>query len=144
MIAQMMTPTCWIAASVSKPCCLSPLPLWPDHTSSNNGNLLQVFFLLLALQEKQAIDESGVMHRLTGTDSMQPAVTMCRQDRISTLAARRHIYLALTLSHNSTALKLPRLRGANGTTPNHYQHRYTVYLLHCLTGPHFTGQCFVI
>lgn len=93
---------------------------WPHHTSSNNRNLLQVSFVLLAWRDKQAIDESGVMHRLTGTDSMQPTVNMCRQDRISTLAARRRIYLPLTLTHNSTELQLPRLRGADNTCKRHH------------------------
>lgn len=107
-------------AAVSKPRCLSPLPPWPHHTSSNNGNLLQVFFSLLTRRDKQAIDESGVMHRLTGTDSTRPTVNMCRQDRISALAARRCIYLPLTQTHNSTELQLPRLRSADNTCKRHH------------------------
>lgn len=95
-------------------------PPRPHYTSSNNRNLLQVFFVLLAWRDKQAIDESEVMHRLTGTDSMQPTVNMCSQDRISALAMRRHIYLPLTQTHNSTELQLPRLRGADNTCKPHH------------------------
>lgn len=106
-------------------CCIKAMmslssPPWPHYTSSNNGNLLQVFFVLLAWRDKQAIDESGIMHRLTGTDSMQPTVNMCSQDRISTLAVRRHIYLPLIPTHNSTELQLPRLRGADNTCKPHH------------------------
>ncbi len=107
-------------------------PLWPYHTSSNNGNLRQVFFSLLSWRDKQAIDESGVMHRLTGKDSTQPTVNMCRQDRISALAVRRCIYLPLTQTHNSTELQLPRLRGADNTCKRHHSQplpAHTVYSL---------------
>lgn len=60
------------------------------------------------------------MHRLTGTDSTQPTVNMCRQDRISALAAGRCIYLPLSQTHNSTELQLPRLRGADNTCKRHH------------------------
>lgn len=94
-------------------------------------------------QDKQAIDESGVMHGLTGTDSARPTVNMCRQDRISTLAARRHIYLALARTPNSTEPQLPRLRGADNTCKRlhsqHYQHWDPVYTSHRLTEHDFAG-----
>lgn len=124
-------------------CLLSPP--WPPHTSSNNGNLLQVFFFffLLTWRDKQP-DESGVMHGLTGTDSTQPTVNICRQDRISALAARRCIYLPL--ARLVTALSLNyhvwevQIIHANGTTPNHYQHKYTVCFPPCLSELHFIEQ----
>lgn len=78
------------------------------------------FLFLLAWWDKQAIDESGVMHRLTGTDSTQPTVNMCRQDRISASAVRRCIYLPLTQTHNSTEPQLPRLRGGDNTCKRHH------------------------
>lgn len=99
---------------------VSARPAWPHQASSNNGNLLQIFFVLRTWQDKQAIDESGVMHRLTGTDSARPMVNMCRQDQISTLAARRRIYLALARTPNSTEVQLPRLRSADNTCKRHH------------------------
>lgn len=94
-------------------------------------------------RDKQAIDESGVMHGLTGTDSARPMVNMCRRDRISTLAARRRIYLALAWTPNSTELQLPRLRGADNTCKRlhsqHYQHWDPVYASHRLTEHDFAG-----
>lgn len=95
-------------------------PAWRHQALSNNQNLLQIFFVSHTWQDKQAIDESGVMHGLTGTDSTQPTVNMCRQDQISTLAARRRIYLALSRTPNSTELQLPRLRGADNTCKRHH------------------------
>lgn len=96
----------------------------PPHSSSNNGNLLRLFFLFLFLlltrRDKQAIDESGVMHRLTGTDGTRPTVNTCRQDQISALAARRCIYLPLSQTHNTTEPQLPRLRGADNTCARHH------------------------
>lgn len=60
------------------------------------------------------------MRGLTGTDSVRPTVNMCRQDQISTLAARRRFYLALGGAPNSTELQLPRLRGADNTCKRHH------------------------
>lgn len=97
------------------------------HTS-NNGNLLQFFFFLLSWRDKQAIDESGVMHRLTGTDSMQPTVNMCRQDRITALAVKRCIYFPLTQTHNSTEPQLPRLRGVDNTCKRHHSQPLLPYI----------------
>lgn len=127
--------TVWRVAVVSKPCCLSPLLPQPHHTSSNNGNLLQIFFVLLTWQDKQAIDESDVMHRLTGTDNTQPTVNMCRQDQISTLAVRRHIYLVLTLTHNSTEFQLPRLRGGDNTCKRHHSQPLPAHIFSLLFTP---------
>lgn len=99
-------------------CLLSPHGLITLHLIM--GIYCRSFFFLLARRDKQAIDESGVMHRLTGTDSTQPTVNMCRQDRISALAVRRCIYLPLTQTHNSTEPQLPRLRGADNTCKRHH------------------------
>lgn len=135
-----------------------PHPLLPPglpHTSSNNENLLQVFSFFfffppaLALWDKQAIDESSIMHGLTGTDSTRPTVNMCRQDRISVLAVRRCIYLPLTQTHNSTEPQLPRLRGADNTCKQLHSkplpaHKYSWLFFthrHCLDCTSFTSVC---
>lgn len=97
-------------------CLLSPHGILTLHL------IMEIYcrsFFLLTWRDKQP-DESGVMHRLTGTDSTQPTVNMCRQDRISALAVRRCIYLPLTQTHNSTEPQLPRLRSADNTCKRHH------------------------
>lgn len=108
---------------------------WPHQASSNNWNLLQIFFVSHTWQDKQAIDESGVMHGLTGTDSARPTVNMCRQDQISTLAARRHFYLVLGRVPNSTELQLPRLRGADNTCKRHHSQPLPAQIFRLLFTP---------
>lgn len=98
----------------------SSSPVLLHQASSNNRNLLQIFFVSHTWQDKQAIDESSIMHGLTGTDSARPTVNMWRQYQISTLAARRCIYLVLGRTPNSTELQLPRLRGADNTCKRHH------------------------
>ncbi len=123
-------------------CLLSPHGLITLHLIM--GIYCRSFFFLLARRDKQAIDESGVMHRLTGTDSTQPTVNMCRQDRISALAVRRCIYLPLTQTHNSTEPQLPRLRGADNTCKRHHSqplpaHIYSLlFTLSVWTALHWT------
>lgn len=84
------------------------------------------------------------MHGLTGTDSTQPRVNMCRQDRISALAVRRCIYFPLNQTHNSTESQLPRLRGADNTCKRHHSqplpaHIYSLLLtLSVWTALHLT------
>lgn len=107
------------------------------------GIYCRSFFFLLTWRDKQP-DESDVMHRLTGTDSTQPTVNMCRQDQISALAVRRCIYLPLTQTHNSTEAQLPRLRGADNTCKRHHSqqlpaHPYSLlFMLSVWTALHWT------
>lgn len=75
------------------------------------------------------------MRWLTGTDSARPTVNMCRQDQISTLAARRRFYLALGGAPNSTELQLPRLRGADNTCKRHHSQPLPVQIFSLLFTP---------
>lgn len=145
MIRRLTRPTVWrVAAAVSKPCCLSPFSshgLLTLHLIM--GIYCRTFFFELTWRDKQP-DESGVMHRLTGTDSTQPTVNICRQDRISALAVERCIYLPLArlitaLSFNYHVWEVQIIH-AKGTTPNHYQHIYTVCFSPCSSELHFIEQ----
>lgn len=65
----MTTSTVWRAAGDAAAVAaarLSPLNPQSHHTSSNNGNLLPLSFVPPTRHDKQAIDESSVMHGAYG------------------------------------------------------------------------------
>lgn len=124
----------WLSASAP--------PAWPRQASSNNRNLLQIRPVSHTRQDKQAIDESGVMHRLTGIDGAWPRAKYVQTGSDFNISGEEaHLFGArpdsLTAPGFNYHVWEVQIIHANGTAPNHYQHTYSVYSSRRLTGEDF-------